>query len=267
MDIAVILGALKDAHSLFIGDVAPLACLCAVSCEGADCYAQLLLQLAAALAHKAHCIAAGAVADAELTLVLLEPVGDMFDADRLICCGDGLLDGDNVHADAVASGRYHGRDLRQRQKCHALEELCDLGMCLDLLEVHVHKLCRTGNKDRQNVLAAAVGSIVVILQNALHRQGVHLLLNIGNALPHLRRDLLRSRGLAKIHRQRYVRLIVGDDARKAVVFGIGLGKLFKSELVRYAVGHFLAERNDFFSCHYVSPSIYIYVFYKSGLIS
>ena len=72
---------------------------------------------------------------------------------------------------------------------------------------------------------------------------------------------------AKIHRQRYVRLIVGDDARKAVVFGIGLGKLFKSELVRYAVGHFLAERNDFFSCHYVSPSIYIYVFYKSGLIS
>ena len=249
MDIAVILGALKDAHRLFIGNRASLAGLGAVSCEGTDRYAQLLLQLAAALAHKAHCVTAGAVADAELTLVLLEPVGDVLNAHGFVGCGDRLLDGDNVHADAVASGRHQGSDLGQRQECHALEKLCDLRILLYLVEMHVHKLGGAGNEDRQNVLTAAVGSIVVILQNALGRQRIHDLLDVGDGLAHFLCDLLGSRGLAKAHLQSNVGLLVTDDAFKAVVLRICLGELLKSELVGYAVGHFLAERNDFFSCH------------------
>ncbi len=71
MHIAVFLGALEDAQRLFVGDIAALACLDAVSCKGADRYTQLLLKLAAALAHKAHCITAGAVAYTELSLILL----------------------------------------------------------------------------------------------------------------------------------------------------------------------------------------------------
>ena len=249
MDIAVVLGTLEDAHRLFIGDVASLAGLGAVSCEGADRYAQLLLQLAAALAHKAHRITAGAVADAELPLILLEPVGDMLDADRFVGCGNRLLDGDNVHTDAVASGRYQRSDLGQRQECHALEELCDLRILLHLVEMHVHKFGSTGNEDRQNVLTAAVGSIVVILQNALARQRVHDLLDVGDGLAHFLCDLLGSSWLAKTHLQSNVRFLVADDAFKAVVLRVCLGELLKSELVGYAVGHFFAERNDFFSCH------------------
>ena len=249
VDIAVFLGALEDSQRLFVGDIAALAGLDAVSCEGADGDAQLILHLAAALAHKAHCVAAGAVADAELTLVLLEPVGDMLNADRLVGCRYCLLDGDNVHAYAVASGRYHGGDLRQRQECHALEEFCDLGVLLDLLEIHIHKLGSAGNENGQNILTAAVGSIVVVLQNALGGQIVHDLLNVGNGLAHFLCDLLGSCGFAEIHCQCNVGLVVGHDALKAVILGIGLGELFKSELVGYAVGHFFAERNDFFSCH------------------
>lgn len=108
MHIAVFLGTLEYAQRLFVGDIAALACLDAVSCKGADRYTQFLLKLAAALAHKAHCVAAGAVAYTELTLVLLEPVGDMLNAHRLVGCRYRLLDRYNVHAYAVASGRYHG---------------------------------------------------------------------------------------------------------------------------------------------------------------
>ena len=173
----------------------------------------------------------------------------MLNADRLVGCRYCLLDGDNVHAYAVASGRYHGGDLRQRQECHALEEFCDLGVLLDLLEIHIHKLGSAGNENGQNVLTDPVGIVVVILNNALHRQIVQLFADIGNILAHLCRELLGSCGLAEIHCQCTVGLVVGHDALKAVILGIGLGELFKSELVGYAVGHFFAERNDFFSCH------------------
>ena len=249
MHIAVFLGALEDAQRLFVGDIAALACLDAVSCKGADRYTQLLLKLAAALAHKAHCVAAGAVAYTELSLILLEPVGDMLNAHRLVGRRDGLFDRDNVHAYAVASGRYHRSDLGQGQKRHTLEELCYFGVLLNLINMHVHKLGCAGNEDGQNILTAAVGSIVVVLQNALGGQIVHDLLNVGNGLAHFLCDLLGSRGLAEIHCQCNVGLLVTDDAVKAVVLRVVLRQLLKSELVGYAVGHFLAERNDFFSCH------------------
>ena len=249
VDIAVFLGALEDAHRLFIGDVAALAGLGAVSCEGTDCYAALLLQLAAALAHEAHRVSAGAVADAELTLVLLEPMGDMLDIDRLVGRGNGPLDGDDVHAYAVASGRHHRGNMGQGQIRHALEEFSDLRILLDLLQVHVHELRRSGNEDGQNILAAAVGGIVVILQNALERQVIHDLTNIGNVLAHFRCELLGCGGLADIHCQSNVRLLVAHYALKAVVFGVILGYLGKTELLGDAVGHLLAKRRDFFSCH------------------
>jgi len=173
----------------------------------------------------------------------------MLNAHRLVGRRDGLFDRDNVHAYAVASGRYHRSDLGQRQKRHTLEEFCYLGVLLDLLEIHIHKLGSAGNEDGQNILTAAVGSIVVVLQNALGGQIVHDLLNVGNGLAHFLCNLLGSCGLAEIHCQCNVGLIVGHDALKAVILGIGLCELLKSELVGYAVGHFFAERNDFFSCH------------------
>ena len=54
VDIAVVLGALEDLHRLFIGDAAALAGLKAVVGKLADGNAQLVLQLAAALALNAH---------------------------------------------------------------------------------------------------------------------------------------------------------------------------------------------------------------------
>ena len=128
VDIAVVLGALEDLHRLIIGDLAALAGLETVVTKLTDGNAHLILQLAAALALNAHGIAAGAVADAEVILILFQPVGDVLDIDRLVRGRDSLLDRDDVHADAGASGRHHAGDLRQRQERHALEN-CAISGC------------------------------------------------------------------------------------------------------------------------------------------
>ena len=249
VDIAVVLGALEDLHCLFIGNVAALAGLAAVVGKLTDGNAQLILQLAAALPLNAHGIAAGAVADADVPLILLQPVGDVLDIDRLVRGRDGLLDRDDVHADAGASGRHHAGDLRQRQKRHALEKLRDLRMLLDLLQVHVHQLRRAGHEDRQRPLLVVVGVLPVVLEQADHGHLVKQLLHIDGILADLLADLGRRGRDAHLHRERELRHLVGDDAGQAVVLGRGLVELGHAELDVHTVGDLLAKFQDQFSCH------------------
>lgn len=56
-----------------------------------------------------------------------------------------------MHADACTTGRHHLRDLRKRQKRHALEERADLGMLFKLLLVHDGELRRTGHEHRKQI--------------------------------------------------------------------------------------------------------------------
>ena len=58
---------------------------------------------------------------------------DALDIGCLVLVFDRALDRDNMHADACTTGRHHLRDLRKRQKRHALEERTDLGVLFKLL--------------------------------------------------------------------------------------------------------------------------------------
>ena len=240
MDIAVVLSALEDLHRLIIGNLAALAGLETVVTKLTDGNAQLVLQLAAALPLNAHGIAAGAVADAELILILLQPVGDVLDIDRLVRGRDGLLDRDDVHADAGASGRHHAGDLRQRQKRHALEKLRDLRMLLDLLQVHVHQLGRAGHEDRQRPLLVVIGVLPVVLEQADHGHLVKQLLHVDGVLADLLADLGRRGRDAHLHRECKLRHLVGDDAGQAVILGRSLVELGHAELDVHTVGDLFA---------------------------
>ena len=249
MDIAVVLGALEDLHRLIIGDLAALAGLETVVTKLTDGNAHLILQLAAALALNAHGIAAGAVADAELILVLFQPVGDVLDIDRLVCGRDGLLDRDDVHADAGTSGRHHAGDLRQRQKRHALEKLRDLRVRLHLLEVHVHQLGRARHEDRQRPLLVMVGVLPVVLEQADHGHLVKQLLHVDGILADLFADFGRCGRDTDLHRECKFRHLVGDDAGQAVILGRILVELGHAELHVHAVRDLFAQLQDQFSCH------------------
>ena len=253
VDVAVVLGALEDLHRLIIGDLAALAGLETVVTKLTDGDAHLILQLAAALALNAHGIAAGAVADAEVILILFQPVGDVLHIDRLVRGRNGLLDRDDVHADAGASGRHHAGDLRQRQERHALEKLCDLRVRLHLLEVHVHQLRRTGHEDRQRPLLVMVGVLPVVLEQADHGHLVKQLLDVDRILARLFAHLRRGGRDTDLHRERKLRHLVGDDAGQAVILGRILVELRHAELDVHTVCDLLAKFQDQFSCHFQAP--------------
>ena len=84
MDKAVVLGHLKDMHGLVIGDIVALAGLAAVVGKIPDADAPALLVIGAAVAQVGAAGAAGALPDADMPLILLEPVGQMLDIERLI---------------------------------------------------------------------------------------------------------------------------------------------------------------------------------------
>ena len=253
VDIAVVLGALENLHRLIIGDAAALAGLETVVTKLTDGNTQLVLQLAAALSLNAHRIAAGAVTDTDVPLILLQPVGDVLDIDRLVRGRDGLLDRDDVHADAGASGRHHAGDLRQRQESHALKKLCDLRMLLDLLEIHVHQLCSAGHEDRQRPLLVVVGVLPVVLEQADHGHLVKQLLHVDGVFADLLADLSRRSRHAHLHCECNLCHLVGDDAGQAIILGRSLVELGHAELDIHTVGDLLAKFQNQFSCHFQAP--------------
>ena len=97
--------------------------LAAVVGKITDADAPLALNVAGALAADALLLAAGAHGHADVALVLLQPMGQVLDRQRLALGRDGLFDRNDVHTDAGASGRHHLGDARQRQIRHALEEV------------------------------------------------------------------------------------------------------------------------------------------------
>ena len=185
MDIAAILSLLEDLHGLFIGDVAAVVRLTAVVSEVTDADAPLAFHVAGALAADALLLAAGAHGHADVALVLLQPVGQVLDRQRLALGRNGLLDRDDVHTDASASGRNHLGNTRQRQIRHALEEVGRLREHIRLLGVDHHDLGAAGNKHIQHpalfvVRILAVEVLPVELNQAALAERLQRLLQIGS---------------------------------------------------------------------------------------
>ena len=230
MDEAVVLGLFEYLHGLVIGDVfAPLG-LHHIIGHVAHGDAPVLHIIAAALAQLVAAGTAGAHALGVFALVLVQPVGDLFQPDGLLLRLDGLLHRDDVHADAGASGRHHGGDLLQRQHGHALKERRHLRVLIDLASAHVQELGAAGHEQRQDI-ALLVGGVLavqifpVVLDDA---QPGHIIQQLLQRLAlHLRQlhQLLNGLGLADAHFQRHVHHLVGHHAVQTPVLRVVHGGL------------------------------------------
>ena len=263
VDIALVLGLLKDLHGLFIGDVAAVVGLAAVVGKVADADAPFALDVAGAFAADALLLTAGTDRYADVTLVLLQPVAEMLDRQGLALCGDGFLNGDDVHTDACASGRHHLGDTGQRQVCHALEEVRGFGVHVGLFGVYHHNLCAAGDEHVQHpallvVRVLAVEVFPVELDKAAFADGLHGLLKVcAVKLRVLLRKLLDGKRHALFHRKTDVENVVGHllvvlvggvlqrgvDAQ--ILRGFG-SDLVLAEQYGSPVGNFLTEFCDFF---------------------
>ena len=181
--------------------------LAAVVGKVADADAPLAFHVAGALAADALLLAAGAHGHADVALILLQPVGQVLDRQRLALGRNGLLDRDNMHADASASGRHHLGDARQRQIRHALEEVCRLREHIRLLGVDHHDLGAAGNEHIQHpalfmVRILAVEILPMELDQTALADGLHRFFQIGSVkLRVLLCELLDRERHALFHRQ------------------------------------------------------------------
>ena len=148
MDEALALGAGQDLQSLLLGDVAAHVAADHPFGEVAEAHAVLALDLAGAFAAVGLLLAAGADADGDL-VVLVEPVGDVLEVHGFVLGLDGLLDRDDVHADAGAAFRNHLGDARERELGHQVEECEELRMLVRQLVVHDHELGAARHEDRK----------------------------------------------------------------------------------------------------------------------
>ena len=214
MNIALVLGLLEDLHCLFIGDVAAVVGLAAVVGKVTDADAPFALDIARAFAADALLLTAGADGNADVAFVLLQPVAQMLDGQRFALGRDSLLNGDNMHADACASGRYKLGDVCQGQVCHALEEVCGLGIHIGLLGVYHHDLCAAGNEHIQHPALFMVGVLAVEvfpveLNKAALADCLHCLFKVCSVkLRVLRGQLLDGQGNALFHGQADIEYIV-----------------------------------------------------------
>ena len=214
VDIAAILGLLEDLHRLFIGDVVAVVRLAAVIGKVADADAPLAFHVAGALTADALLLAAGAHGHTDVALVLLQPMGQVLDRQRLALGRDGLFDRNDVHADAGASGRHHLGDARQRQIRHALEEVRRLREHIRLLRVDHHDLGAAGNEHIQHpalgvIRVLAVEVLPMELDQTALAERLQCLLQIGSVkLRVLLRELLDRERHALFHCQRDIEDIV-----------------------------------------------------------
>ncbi len=193
---AVALCALQNLQHLVVGNITPGPSRDTEFRHVSDTDAVLARCLAVALAAHFLLPAAGAQSDG-IFVVLVQPMGNMLDADGFALGLNGLLHRNDVHADAGAAQRNHGSHPLQRHLRHQVEEGCQVRMLLRQRLLHHHELGRAGNKDRHIVLALPVFILAVHLDHAdpdqmvdhplclFHAHAVHLGQRL-NAVRHAR---------------------------------------------------------------------------------
>ena len=210
MDEAVFLALAEDFQSLFLGDVAAtLTGFHHVISHVAHGNTPAFGVIGTAFIEGQTGFAAGAGRCGVLALILIQPVGDMFHRNGLVLGFDGLFHRDHVHADASASGRYHGGDLLQRQTTHPLEETTHFGIFLQDGVIHVGKFRTAGNEHGQDPLLGAGGILPVVLQNA-HKG--HIAQNLFQFFLALAGEFYyvgHGLGLSHTHLQSHLCLLVG----------------------------------------------------------
>ena len=274
VDKSVFLGFPQDLHGLFISNVVALAGFPAVVGKVAHTDAPGGGVIGTTFSHNAPAGPAGALGNADVALVLFEPVGQMLNIQALVFHGNGLLHGNDVHAHAAATGGHQVGLPRQRDIGHALKEGGQLRMVLEPLVirdlsplviagdltaaalVNVQQLRGAGDEHGHKVPPLGLGGgaavvvivvAVVIFQKAQEGQFIQnflkmlliFLLNLAH-FPQLRDGV----GLADLHGQHDVAHFVGEDGLQTPVFRV-IGA-DASQLVGHHVGDHFADLQDLF---------------------
>ena len=236
---AVVLGLAQDVVDLVAGHVMTTIGLDHVVGHIAHGDAPIGRVVGAALSHHATARAAAAGASGIFAIVFVEPMLDMLNRHRGARGIDGLLDRNDMHADAGTSGRHHRRGLGQRPLGCLLKELGIDRMLLELAHAHVEELSRTRHQHGQHPLLGSLGIFPVVLEQARVAHVVEHLLDLGlghaGELDHLGQRV----GTAHLHLAEHFGLLVSR----------GLGKrpvLVAQQLVamQQAVGAVLAQFDD-----------------------
>ena len=263
VDIAPILRLLEDLHGLFIGNVTAVVGLPAVIRKVAYANAPVGLNIAGALAPDALLLAAGTDGDADVALVLLQPVGKMLNGQGLALGRDGLLHRDYMHADAGAAGGHLLRQARQGQVGHALKEVRRFREHIGMDGVDHHDLRAAGDEHIQYPALLVVGVLAVqVLPMEFHQaafadglQGLFQIFRI--KLGVLLCQLCKCEGDALFHGQADIQNVLchllaivdrGEFQRGVdtpVLRGIR-GDLVLAQENRGPVGNDLAKFGDFF---------------------
>ncbi len=170
----------------------------------------------------------------------------MLHGDGALLLLDGLLDGDDVHAESAASGRDHGGDLRRARERDALEVGAHLGVLLEGGLVHGVELAHARQLDGQDeallmVGVRAVEVLPVVLDVADLRHVVDERLDALARPAGLLDDLVHGEGVAHAHAVGDVGGLLGEDREEAPILGVCRGDLGDAHLLGDAVDHELGE--------------------------
>ena len=224
VDKAVLLSLLEDAVYFFFGDVMGTGGLglAAVVCEVAHGNTPVVRVVGAADAALCALKTAGAGADAVLTVVLLDPVGDVLDIDGLVLGLDGLLDGDDVHAGACAALGDH---LSQTDRAEAFERkvggqfehLGEFRMIFIPLGMLVQDLSTAGNEVLDGVLLDMLGVLPVPLDDAVVAELFEFVVEVVFIEAGLGLDLFESLRFPKFHGEHDLGAVFIDDGFQTIV--------------------------------------------------
>ena len=188
VDEALLLGAVDDLQRFIAGDV--LRVLAGGDEEFGDVSdtdAHMAFDVADAFATDALGLAAGADHGAE-GVIFVQPVGEVLDADLFVGVRDGLLDRDDVHADAGASRRDEFRGQLQGLLGREVEHGGHFGVVVRQSRVLDHVLTGTDDPFRNGILDAVVPVVPVLFDDADPEEMVNDLLCFFNAHVVLERE-------------------------------------------------------------------------------
>ena len=166
MNKAVPLGTLQKLHHLIIRSIAARISGHTEFCHVADADAEFSRNLTVTFAAHLLLFPAGAESDGIL-IILIEPMREMLDTDRLILRLNCLLHRNHMHTDSGTAERNHGCHSLERHLRHQIEEGRKIRMLFRQRSLHHHELRRSWNKNRDIVLQV----MILILTVQLHDTG------------------------------------------------------------------------------------------------
>ena len=218
VDEAVVLGALEDLVSLFLGNEAVLAVLGEADGVVVEIEAHILFKMTAALAHQAAGTAAGAGADGDRPR-LIDQCGELVVGGFVRVVFNGAHNGHNAHE--VYAVAEHGSQHTDADAGILLKARAELGVRVTLLTVGENALHDARYPDRVVVTEHAIADARAY--DTRLNELVALCLHKFNALFRLFGEILHGEVGFQTHAHHNGAHVVIDDGIKDLVLGIAVG--------------------------------------------